>query len=87
MDNGIWGKGYNIVTKRITGNPPTPPPTAEIAKKLTDKLFPHHEEVNFKEKRTEAFRQFTDDELLLAAAKLGPGKAPGPEKIPTDILK
>ena len=57
---------------------------------IVDGLFPTHperEEENDLGENDEAFPEFTEEELFTAVDSLKNGKAPGPDGIPTEILK
>ena len=63
----------------------------EEVKRIVDGLFPTHtereEENDLDEDDEEVIPEFTEEGLLTAADSLKNGKAPGPDGIPTEILK
>ena len=91
VDNDPWGLGYKIVTKRIGALSASGFMNEEEVRHIVDGLFPTHpereEENDLDEDDEEAIPEFTDEELLKAVDSLQNGKAPGPDGIPTEILK
>lgn len=87
IDNDIWGNGYKIVMRSMTGFPPRSRLSEEFTKKIADHLFPVHEPVTFQCDSEAKLTPFTEQELTQASNKLKSGKAPGPGKIPAEILK
>lgn len=86
VESDIWGDGYKIVMKRLIGYP-RHQMTMETMEKTVEHLFPIHPQLNFVCNNTQAFQEFSRDELLLAAGKLKNNKAPGPGRIPAEIIK
>lgn len=87
IDTDIWGKGYQIVTRRITA--PTISLTDEQQTEIAEKLFPTHPcsvwaKLPFNSSEVPLF---TSEELLKAAKRLKEKKAPGPDGIPAEIVK
>lgn len=87
VDGDIWGDGYKIVTKSILGFPQRINLTIQRMEEVAKHLFPIHEPVIFNCDTRPNFKIFTLDELLAASKKLKTGKAPGPNNIPTEIIK
>ena len=82
----MWGKGYQIVAKKIfpSPNPLTPEDTATQIRKL----FPTVEETKWNRVPVEEEpEEFTVDEMEAAVARSKNKKAPGPDGIPAEILK
>lgn len=91
VDNDPWGLGYKIVTKRIGALSASGVMNEEDVKQIVDGLFPTHPERevanDLEEDGEEAIPEFTKEELFTAVDSLKNGKAPGPDGIPTEILK
>ena len=91
VDNDPWGLGYKIVTKRIGALSASGVMNEEEVRHIVDGLFPTHpdreEKNDLDEDDEEAIPEFTEEELLTAVDSLKNGKAPGPDGIPTEILK
>lgn len=87
IDRDVWGKGYEIVRKRAIGYPPRLQMTMEIVEGVAKHLFPIHEIVDFDKINNAEFKDFSKEELNAASAKLKNNKAPGPDRIPPEIIK
>lgn len=87
VDQDIWGNGYRIVMKGMTGFPPNICLSMEQTEKVAKSLFPIHEPVTFQCQDHPSFEEFTEQELEEANARVKSNKAPGPGKIPPSILK
>ena len=90
VDNDPWGLPYRIVTKKLVGKQQIPGLACPARmREIVRALFPKHE------KRSEialpigdeAIPLFSIEELQLAAKRLHPGKAPGPDHIPNEVLR
>ena len=91
VENDPWGMAYKIVTKKFQVNRKTPGlDDPQWVKKIIRDLFPIRDrwirekliETPFDERNF-----FTKDELLGAAKSMKLGKAPGPDGIPSEILR
>lgn len=87
VDADIWGNGYLIVMKGMTGFPPKIRLSMTFTEEIVTQLFPTHEQTQFQCERDTPFQPFTGEELEVASQKLKSDKAPGPGKIPPEILK
>lgn len=88
LDNDLWGRAYQIVTKSLGKQSPVSPMEPETMKKIVDDLFPRHPPRMPKEPGTaEDIPPFTVEEVQTAARTLKTGKAPGPDGIPSKVIK
>lgn len=87
VDKDVWGKGYQIVMKKMTGFPPKPQLKMSFVETVVDHLFPKHEPVDFDFKEHGYAYPFSVSELKTACERLKSNKAPGPDGIPAEILK
>lgn len=87
VDKDVWGKGYEIVMKGMTGFPPRTQLSCQFTKQVVHHLFPSHLSVTFESDTKLQLPPFTEGELKIAAEKLKGNRAPGPGKIPAEILK
>lgn len=87
VDSDIWGDGYKIVMKMMSGFPPKPNLTMEMVKNITNHLFPVQPNVEFDCNIDGRTMEFTLEQLRTASAKLKSNKAPGPGFIPPEIIK
>lgn len=87
VDEDVWGNGYKIVMKRMTGFPPKPELTMSFLEEVVDHLFPKHEPVIFDLRKNVHVEPCTQAELVTACERLKNKKAPGPDGIPAEILK
>ena len=87
IDRDIWGDGYKIAMKRLSGYPPRNQMTMEAVENIVSHLFPHHEPVVFPLTVNSTFDAFTLDEINTACRKLKNNKAPGPGNVPPEIIK
>lgn len=83
-----FGLGYKIVMKKLGAQTPTKEMSDETMGNIVSTLFPTHEI------RTDPVDElittpipFTTEELQMAAKKLKNNKAPGPDGVPTEVLK
>ncbi|CAH2090177.1 unnamed protein product [Euphydryas editha] len=88
LDKDIGGKAYQIVVKKLGKAIPEAPKPPSIMNNIVAELFPKHPP---REKRNYTnsgeVSPFTVKELQNAARTLKPGKAPGPDGIPTSVIK
>lgn len=87
VDRDIWGNGYKIVMKRMTGFPPKVKLSMPFTKKIASQLFPTHDPVEFQCDANAEFVPFTESELLTATNRVKSNKAPGPGRILPEVLK
>lgn len=87
LEKDVWGEAYKIVTKKIGHLPPKIPP--DIRKEQINKLFPENPSINWRTRIINEgdILEINSDELLEAVLKLTLGKAPGPDYIPTKVLR
>lgn len=83
----IWGDGYKIVMKGLLGYPPRINLNLQNMEKVANYLFPNHNDVVFDCDSNAKFPKFTQEELKMACSKLKNNKAPGPGRVPAEILK
>lgn len=86
LEADIWGKGYQIAVKKLTGYLPF---ELAVEKKLeiTKGLFPQKHKNWQKCGKFEDVELFTEEELKTALRKLKNGKAPGLDGIPVEAIK
>ena len=87
VDRDVWGLPYRIVTGKLGSRLPTLPP--DILEEEVTRLFPGRperprEEYNIAEGD---FQDFSMEELATAVERLAPGKAPGPDGVPPEVVK
>lgn len=87
VDCDIWGDGYKIVMRNMTGFPPRQQMAMQTVEEVVNHLFPVHEPVRFICDRTVIFSNFRLEELSKASDRLKVKKAPGPGNIPPEIIK
>nr|CAI5864647.1 unnamed protein product [Callosobruchus analis] len=87
VDEDIWGKGYRIVFATLRMGSPLPEISLEKKKKIVQVLFTDQGRVTYNHQSCSDVSLSTRDELILAAQKLKTGKSPGPDGIPTEIVK
>lgn len=88
VENDIWGKGYQIVTKKCYKQKgPLLSKTAMLNE--VNKLFPRHEPYCWKRVEIDesTIDEFTTDEIRYAVMKLKNKKAVGPDGIPSEAVK
>jgi len=89
LDSDIWGRGYQLVTRKLVGGKRGALGAEEI-KKAVDKLFPSARTIVWEEREImteEPPPPITEEELAAAAHRLKNGKAPGPDGIPHEVAK
>jgi hypothetical protein len=84
VENDPWGKGYRIATGKFQKKTPL---SLEERREAVAKLFPIRPIAEWPRVEIGAVESFTTDELRAAALKLRPGKAPGPDGIPPEVIR
>lgn len=87
VDCDIFGDGYKIVMKKLAGFPPRPKRSMDFLEEVAGHLFPTHQQLLFNRDVNSPFNDFSVEEVRTAAGKLKNNKAPGPNNIPSDIIK
>lgn len=84
-----WGLGYKVVLKKLGGQHSTQNLPKKVIDNIVNTLFPQHEPRvdNVSEKDASDVVPFTEEEIVIAAKSLKNKKAPGPDGIPSEILK
>ena len=83
-----WGQGFKIVSKKIGNISPSNDLSASTMTKVVQSLFPTHQERPKGEfGKISECPLFSDDELQLAIKSSKNKKAPGPDGIPSEVLK
>lgn len=89
INRNPWGTGYKIVMEKLGTKSPTQLMNEEKMTNIVTSLFPSNEApMDEPEIDTDAdFPLFTTDELKNAADKLKPRKTPGPDGVPSEVIK
>ncbi|XP_057656710.1 uncharacterized protein LOC130894130 [Diorhabda carinulata] len=87
VDSDIWGDGYKIAMRGISGFPSRLSLTMDTIEQVVKHLFPVHQDVIFNCDNNNRILSFSVSELQVASRKLKSGKAPGPGNIPPEVLK
>lgn len=89
LNSNPWGEGYKIVAKQFGAMPLPVLLRSDKMAEIVDKLFPTHEPLPAisTPQTVENIARFTPEELSLAVGTLKAGKAPGPDGIPTEVLR
>lgn len=89
IDMDIWGQGFKTFTKKFGKQAPEGPKDQQEMENIVKALFPQHLERVCTEYQVSEreIPLFTVEELNLEAKSLEDGKATGPDRIPTEILK
>lgn len=88
VEQDIWGRGYQIVTRKFGRLLPEGPKDPTTTENIVRELFPEHPG-----REIAAITQlkdiplFTVEELRKVGMSLANRKAPGPDGIPTEVLK
>lgn len=89
VNNDPWGLGYKIVLQKLKGTDSSLEMPTDVKERIVEELFPTHDiehhtpvEVTYNQ-----IPLFTIDELNSASEGMRNKKAPGPDKIPAEILK
>lgn len=84
VENDPWGKAYKIATKKISARTPL---SVNETNQAIKKLFPQKQKVTWNIPVTRNIEPFTVNELKTAASKLRGKKAPGPDGVPSEVIK
>lgn len=89
LNNNPWGLGYKIVLQKLGARSPVPDLESDVVTNIVDSLFPTHplQPATVENTDREPLPLFTEDELKAAAKSLKANKAPGPDGVPTEVLK
>lgn len=89
INNNPWGLGYKLVTKKLGSSNNNFPMAVSDAKKIVDELFPTHQPRTERDFiiSPEEVPLFTDFEIRSAAQTLKNKKAPGPDGVPSEVIK
>nr|CAI5853259.1 unnamed protein product [Callosobruchus analis] len=85
-ESDIWGEGYRVVTKKLAPHSQTCCLNPERKVEVIRELFPTILDVWEKEAAVDEVEPFSLKELE-GAGKLKSGKAPGPDRIPPEVVK
>uniref|UniRef100_A0A6M2DQW1 Putative 115 kDa protein in type-1 retrotransposable element n=1 Tax=Xenopsylla cheopis TaxID=163159 RepID=A0A6M2DQW1_XENCH len=88
LNNDVWGKAYQIVTEKLGRISPESPKSPIMMNQIVEELFPMQptREKGHYTNNNEV-PMFTIPELQYAAKTIKLGKAPGPDGIPTQVIK
>ena len=89
LEYDVWGQGYSIAVKSLAKRRLPYNLTIQRKKRIVKDLFPNAGEKSWKrlDKVTDGILPFQLQELNTIAEKLKPGKAPGPDHIPSQAIK
>lgn len=89
IDVDTWGRAYKIVTGKLKAPGGTNLVNEETMESIVNELFPTHPSRNTNYGNTDAadVPLFTEDELKKAIGALKNKKAPGPDGVPSEVLK
>lgn len=84
-----WGLGYRIVLQKLGGMAQSTEMPTDVKEQIIDELFPPHqlEDRNVAQVNMNDVPLFTHDELQSAVNTMKNKKAPGPDRIPAEIMK
>lgn len=86
LDEDIWGDGYRIVKKSLTGPSLPFSLTAEFKEEVLSTLFPSRSDM-WERAQVESPVPFSLAELQEGELRLKTGTAPGPDKVPPEVVK
>ncbi|BET02091.1 Reverse transcriptase (RNA-dependent DNA polymerase) [Nesidiocoris tenuis] len=88
INSDPWGQGYKIVRKKFGALSPAESTDHQTMMEIVDKLFPDHQERGEDaEREVGNIPPFTTAELKAAVRSLRRNRAPGPNGIPSEVLK
>lgn len=89
LNKNPWGLGYKIVMKKLGGQNSSPDLPKNVMENIVQTLFPQHEpRADIVYETNEIIPPpFTEEELEVAVKSLKKNKSPGPDGIPSEILK
>lgn len=89
VNSDPWGMGYKIVMGKFCSKNATPVMNGDKMTRIVRSLFPEHDDLMEELTLVEDIDipLFTKEELITAVSKLKPGKAPGPDGIPSEVIK
>lgn len=86
LDEDIWGKGYQIVSKKM-GQQKTASLTPERERDIVNALFPTRSDYWLPTEPTRNVDEISMEELHMAKDKIRCNRAPGPDGIPPEAIK
>lgn len=89
INTNPWGLGYKIVMKKLGARRPPVILDSSKMEEIVNTLFPTHMRLQpyAEPSQSPSPQLFTEEELKLAVTTLKNNKAPGPDGIPSEILK
>lgn len=88
LDNNPWGRGYQIVVKKLGLQAPVGLKDHRAMTEILKELFPQHQQRTLSNYVVETeIPVFTRQELIEATSSMANNKAPGPDKIPVPVIK
>lgn len=89
INRNPWGLGYKIVMEKLGTRSPTAVMDGRTMENIVHTLFPRHDRIEdeVNEEPTENINPFTKEELKNAARSLQSRKAPGPDGIPSEVIR
>lgn len=89
LNTNPWGLAYKIVARKLGANSAVPHLCGEDIDNIVRNLFPVHPPLHeeLEPTTTDTPIPFTEEELRTAAKSLKGNKAPGPDGVPSEVLK
>ena len=85
VENNVWGSAYQIVKRKIA---PTPLNMEnDFKREVLKTLFPQRGVAEWPILNSVEVKEFTEEEVEQASRRMKNGKAPGPDRIPAEIIK
>lgn len=85
INQDVWGKGYQIVMRKI--GRPLPVLSPDLLQQVVETLFPRHPAVKYEEMAVTEIPLFTMDELEKAWKRLKTRRSAGPDGIPPEAVR